>query len=198
MPYKGRVVDLGCGNAPYKADILKVAREYIGVDWKQSFHDQSHVDVFCDLSGKLSLEDDYADTVVSFAVMEHVPEPSLFLSECHRILRPGGSLFITVPFMWHVHEAPHDYYRYTRYGLQYLLVKNGFSEIQIRETTGFWQTFVLKFNYHMHRRFAGGPFWYFWIPFWWLGQVVSPLLDRFDQHPEETAGYIVQATKSPA
>jgi len=49
--------------------------------------------------------------------------------------------------MWHVHEAPYDYFRYTRYGLEYLLNKNGFVHIEIKENTGFWQTFVLKFNF---------------------------------------------------
>jgi len=134
LPYiKGRVIDLGCGEAPYKDDILKLADEYIGVDWKSSFHNQSNVDVFANLCEKLPFDDCYADVVVSFQVMEHLPEPDFFLSECYRILRPGGKLFITVPFMWHVHEAPYDYFRYTRYGLEYLLSKNGFVDIQIQE-----------------------------------------------------------------
>jgi len=57
---KGRVIDLGCGTSPYKEDILKLADEYIGVDWENSFHDQSNVDVFANLSGKLPFEDGYA------------------------------------------------------------------------------------------------------------------------------------------
>jgi len=71
----GRVIDLGCGTAPYKHDILKVADEYIGVDWESSLHDQSHVDVFADLCKPLPFPDEHADTVVSFQVMEHLSEP---------------------------------------------------------------------------------------------------------------------------
>jgi SAM-dependent methyltransferase len=194
LSYNGRVIDLGCGTAPYKHDILKVADEYIGVDWKNSLHDQSHVDVFADLCKPLPFPDEHADTVVSFQVLEHLPEPELFLSECYRILKRGGRGFITVPFMWNVHEAPHDYYRYTRYGLKYLLKKVGFYEIDIKENTGFWQMWILKFNYHT-TRFARGPLKLFWIPIWWLGQMIAPILDKYDIHPEECASYTVVARK---
>lgn len=195
LPYiKGRVIDLGCGEAPYKDDILKVADEYIGVDWKSSFHDQSNVDVFANLCETLPFDDCYADTVVSFQVMEHLPEPDFFLSECYRILRAGGKLFITVPFMWHVHEAPYDYFRYTRYGLEYLLSKNGFVDIQIQENTGFWQMWILKFNYHT-TRFARGFLKCFWICIWFLGQVCAPVLDKYDKNFGETASYFVIAVK---
>lgn len=194
LPYRGRVIDLGCGTSPYKKVILDVADEYVGVDWEYSFHDQSNVDVFADLTRRLPFEDNHADTVVAFQVMEHLPEPTFFLAECWRILRPSGRLFITVPFMWHVHEAPHDYFRYTRYGLRYILEKNGFAEIEVRENTGFWQMWVLKFNYHT-TRFARGPLAYLWAPVWWLGQTLSPVLDRYDKSPQETVSYTVTARK---
>lgn len=194
LPYKGIVVDLGCGTSPYKDDILRRADQYIGVDWENSLHDQSNVDVFADLTKQLPFSRDYADTVVSFQVMEHLPEPGFFLSECFRILKPSGQLFLTVPFMWHVHEEPHDYFRYTRYGLEYLLKKNNFVDIEIEENTGFWQMWVLKFNYHT-TRFAKGVLKYLWIPIWWFGQVISPILDKYDRHTEEAASYTILARK---
>ena len=190
----GRVVDLGCGSAPYKVDIRTVADEYIGVDWGNGLHDQSNVDVFADLTKPLPFLDEFADMVLSFQVMEHLREPELFLRECRRILKHGGGVFLTVPFMWHVHEAPHDYYRYTRYGLKYLLKKTGFIDVNIYENTGFWQTWILKFNYHT-TRYARGPLKYIWIPLWWLGQVVAPILDKYDKNSNECASYTVTARK---
>ncbi|MFC1620017.1 methyltransferase domain-containing protein [Candidatus Neomarinimicrobiota bacterium] len=190
----GRVIDLGCGPAPYKEDILHVAEEYIGVDWESSYHDTSSVDIFANLVEKLPFDNAFADTVVSNQTMEHLPEPALFLSECYRILKPGGGLLITVPFMWHIHEEPYDYYRFTRHGLQYLLAKNGFEQIDIRANSGFWQMLVLKFNYHTVR-FAKGPLRLLWVPIWWLGQIVAPFLDRIDKHPGETTSYTVTARK---
>lgn len=190
----GRVIDLGCGTGQYKKDILKVADEYIGVDWKSGYHNQENVDVFANLTQKLPFQDNYADTVVSFQVMEHIPEPEFFLSECFRILKPGKKLILTVPFMWHVHESPFDYFRYTRYGLEYLLKKVGFVNLEIEENTGFWQTFILKFNYHT-RRFSPGFLRYLWVPVWRAGQMIAPILDKHDNHPEECASYTVLAEK---
>jgi hypothetical protein len=96
--------------------------------------------------------------------------------------------------MWRFHEAPHDYYRYTRYGLDYLLAKSGFRNINIKENTGFWQMWILKFNYHT-ARFSRGPLKLLWIPIWWVGQTVARILDKFDVHTEECASYTVLARK---
>jgi len=191
---KGRVVDLGCGTAPYKHDILKIANEYIGVDWENSFHDTASVDRFADLTKTLPMPDGYADTVTAFQVMEHIPDPSFFLSECHRILRSGGRILITVPYLWHIHEAPHDYARYTRHGLERLLSTAGFTDTVVSETTGFWQTWVLLFNYHTVRH-ARGWFRFVLSPIWWAGQRVAPWLDRHDPNPGCTASYAVSARK---
>lgn len=195
LPYEGLVIDLGCGTAPYKQHILSVANRYVGVDWENSLHDQTNVDVFANLCERLPFDSNYADTITSFQVLEHLPEPDYFLSECCRILKSQGKIFITVPFMWHVHEEPHDYFRYTRYGLEYLLKKNGFIDIEIKENTGFWQTWILKFNYHT-MRFSPGLLRLLWIPIWWLGQTITPIMDKYDEHPQETASYTISGKKS--
>jgi len=197
FPFHGRVVDLGCGKAPYKDIVLRTADEYIGVDWKNSMHDQSNVDVLADLSQPLPFDNAYADTATSFFVLEHLTEPDFFLSECSRILRPGGWLYMLVPFLWHIHEEPYDFYRYTHYGLRYLLEKNGFSEIIIEAQTGFWQTWWLSFNYHT-TRFACGPLKYFWYPVWWLTQIIAPVMDKINpvHNHTHTTHYAVQARKA--
>ena len=191
---KGRTIDLGCGSSPFKEDILKFADEYIGVDWDNTLHDKSNVDITADLTQVFPFDDSYADTLLSFQNMEHLPEPIFFLSECSRILKSGGTLIITVPFMWHVHEDPYDFFRYTRYGLEYLFKKTGFIEIKIQETTGFWQMLALKFNYHTVR-YAKGPLKLFFIPIWWTSQVLSPFIDKFDMNARETASYFAVARK---
>jgi SAM-dependent methyltransferase len=190
----GVVIDLGCGTAPYKEDILPRASQYVGLDWPQSWHGNMNVDVCASLTRELPFRDGCTDTVVSFQVMEHLPEPVLFLGECYRLLKNGGRLLLTVPLMWQIHEAPHDYYRYTRYGLNYLLTKTGFSDVRIEEESGFWQMWGLKFNYYS-KYFARGPVRCALIPLWWLIQTVTPMLDRYDPRPSETTGYIVVAEK---
>lgn len=196
FPYQGRVVDLGCGRAYYKEIVLRTADEYIGVDWQNSMHNGSNVDVFADLTKPLPLDDAYADTVISFYVLEHLPEPDLFLSECSRILRPGGMLYMLVPFLWQVHEEPFDYYRYTHYGIRYLLEKYGFSEIDIKAETGFWQTWWLRFNYHTSS-VVRGPLQYLCYPIWWLTQIVAPLMDKISPGRGDHASfYSVRARKT--
>ena len=191
---RGVVLDLGCGNAPYRDDIRAVAGDYVGVDWPSSMHATSRVDVFADLARPLPFARACADTVTIFKVLEHVREPAAFLEECHRVLRDDGRIVILVPFLHPVHEAPHDYFRYTRFGLEHLLSRAGFADIVVHEKTGFWEMWSLKWNYHS-RRFARGPLKLVCVPFWWLSQAVSPLLDRVFPHPEMTASYAAHARK---
>ncbi|MHB2025444.1 MAG: class I SAM-dependent methyltransferase [Elusimicrobiota bacterium] len=197
LAYKGRVVDLGCGEAPYKDAILKVADEYIGVDWANTMHNQKNVDVFADLTKRLPFDDNYADTVISFEVLEHLPEPDFFLSECNRILRPQGRLFLLAPFLWQEHEAPHDYFRYTQYGLKYLLEKNGFSQIAIEGKTGFWLMWCLRFNYYTVD-FARGPVKFLWYLIWWFAQIFAVLMDRMAPGSGQASIYAVYASKPVA
>jgi len=194
LPYHGRVVDLGCGEAPYREEILRRAKAYVGIDWPRSLHNLSRADLIADLGAGVPLVSGCADTVVCFQALEHQREPWRLLAECHRILRPRGRLLVTVPFLWHIHEEPNDFYRFTRFGLAYLLERAGFTQVTISENTGFWQTWALLFNYHT-RRFAFGPLKLLWIPLWWLGQAVGTLLDRYDRWPEGTASYTVSAEK---
>ena len=196
---RGTVVDLGCGTRPYEADILAHAQRYVGVDWHKTLHGL-RADVAADVSRPLPLRSGSADGVVAFEVLEHLAEPAVMLGEAHRVLAPGGVLLLSVPFQWWVHEEPHDFYRFTRFGLAYLLGKAGFERVDIRPTSGFWSMWVLKLNYQT-ARLVRGPRPLRWvlrallIPFWWLGQVLAPLLDRVWREERETAGYFVVARK---
>lgn len=73
-------------------------------------------DIFADAS-RLPLHDASIDTVILLEVLEHLRHPAQVLSEIARVLRPGGHLLLTMPFLYPVHDAPHDYQRYTCHGL---------------------------------------------------------------------------------
>jgi SAM-dependent methyltransferase len=196
---RGTVIDLGCGTRPYEADILGTADAYVGIDWGNSLHG-THADVIADVARPLPIRDGAADCVVTFDVLEHVAEPACMLAECWRILRPGGLLMISVPFQWWVHEAPWDFYRYTRHGLEYLLGKAGFADVRVQATSGFWAMWVLKLNYQL-ARLVRGPrpvrmlVRALLVPAWWLGQSLAPLMDSAWHEEGETAGYFVVAHK---
>ena len=195
----GCVLDLGCGTRPFEKDILRHASVYIGLDWANTLHG-THADIISDLNKPLPLGDEVVDHIVSFEVMEHLAEPRLMLAEAFRVLRKGGQLTLSVPFQWWVHEAPWDYYRFTRYGLQYVLNQAGFRDVAVMPTTGFWSMWLLKLNYKT-TRLIRGP----WLvqmliramllPFWWFNQHVASWIDRAWPDESETAGYFVTAAK---
>jgi len=83
------------------------------------------------------------DTVICTQVAEHVPEPLRLFAECARVLRPGGHLILTTPQTEETHEQPHDYFRYTRYGLQYLAVAQGLHVSVLQPFGGAVQTLAL-------------------------------------------------------
>lgn len=199
---RGVVVDLGCGLAPFKNDVLQQADAYVGVDWPNSFH-ASQMDVVADLNRELPFADAVADHVLSIEVIEHLAEPGTMLHEAGRILRPGGTLTLSAPFQWWEHESPWDYQRFTRHGLRYQLEKAGFTDVVVRNTTGFWSMWCLKFNYQL-LRIPRGPRWmrnFIRAPLiciWWMNQSLSPHLDHYWREEKETAGYFVTATKPKA
>lgn len=142
-----------------------------------------------------------ADSIISLSVMEHLCEPQTFLNESYRILKQEGVMVLQVPWQWHVHEAPHDYFRYTPYGLKYLFKKAGFVDVKVEAQCGFFTTWIVKMNY-FSVRFVRGPRMVKYIiggmllPFWTVGQIIAPLLDKLDRRWEsETQGYFVVARK---
>ncbi|MEO1922946.1 MAG: class I SAM-dependent methyltransferase [Nautiliaceae bacterium] len=197
---KGILVDLGCGEKPYKEFFLKYCNKYIGVDWENSLHNVKP-DVISDLNQKIDLPDEYADTAVAISVMEHLYNPQKFLNEVYRILKRNSYFILQVPWQWWVHEAPYDYFRYTPYGLKYLLENAGFKIIEISPQGGLFSTLVLKFNYFTLRLIRGPKFLKLLIklsliPMWNLSQCLAILLDKLDKHwILEAPGYFVLAIK---
>ncbi len=123
----GRVLDVGCGSKPYLRYFEGHVDQYFGIDIEKETHDHSNEDVNLIFDGEtLPFEDGSFDSAVTFQVLEHVFAPDRFVSELRRVLRPGGALLLTAPFIWEEHEQPLDYGRYTSFGLRHLLEKNGF------------------------------------------------------------------------
>jgi SAM-dependent methyltransferase len=78
------------------------------------------------------------DAVVVGEVLEHVQAPHLAIDNLHRLLAPGGSLILTTPFIFPIHDRPHDYYRFTRYGLAHLLRE--FTQVRITPRSSWAET----------------------------------------------------------
>jgi SAM-dependent methyltransferase len=120
----GRVLDVGCGQKPY-LQMFSVT-EYVGVEIDSPENRASkRADDFYD-GRTLPYDAEAFDAVLCNQVLEHVFEPDRFVAELNRVLRPGGTLVLTAPFVWDEHEQPYDYARYSSFGLRHLLTKHGF------------------------------------------------------------------------
>lgn len=144
---KGDLLDAGAGTLTYRPLAKKYAKTYTSIDFKQT---HPELDYVADIQ-QMPLEDASFDTVLCVEVLEHVPYPAKALSEIFRVLRPGGHLILTVPHLGYLHNEPHDYYRYTKYGLKVLLSDAGFEIDSIEPNGGF-----LSFAQHMPATFLVG------------------------------------------
>lgn len=127
----GVLLDMGCGHAPYYILYKDLVNQSICMDWNQSLHGNPHIDINHDISKPLPLASDSIDTVILSDVLEHIYNPAAVMQEIFRVMRTDGELILNVPFAYWEHEAPHDYYRYTRYALERLCKEAGFDAIRI-------------------------------------------------------------------
>jgi SAM-dependent methyltransferase len=124
-----KVADVGAGDAPYR-ELFSHTR-YTTIDWEGSEHaDAAGSDIIA-TADAIPVDDSSFDAVLLTQVLEHVPDPGAVLKELHRILVPGGRLFLSAPLAWELHEIPYDFYRYTRFGLEHLAAAAGFAEIEV-------------------------------------------------------------------
>lgn len=114
----GHLADFGCGRAPYFGIYGPLTSDVTCIDWPQTRHEAVHVDVHTDLNQPTAISDASFDTILSSSVLEHIWSHDVIWREMARTLRPGGHLILTVPFVYALHEAPHDYFRWTRFALE--------------------------------------------------------------------------------
>lgn len=140
------VVDLGCGDAPYKTLLTASGARYIACDLEEG----PKVDVVLHTDGSVPLADATADCVTSFQVLEHVWNIDLYLAECRRLLAGHGLLILTTHGSWLYHPHPADFRRWTREGLVRELSSRGFDLIECWPVVGplAWTTQFRTLAYH--------------------------------------------------
>jgi hypothetical protein len=114
---RGTLLDLGCGKVPFYQMYEPFVEDVICTDWPGTLHGTAFIDFANDLNLGIPLSDETVDTVILSDVLEHLYRPARALDEICRVLRPGGSALINAPFLYMIHEAPHDFYRYTPFAL---------------------------------------------------------------------------------
>jgi SAM-dependent methyltransferase len=167
----------------------------VGVDTETTLHGLARVDLV-GTAYKIPADDGSFDSALCTSVLEHLEEPELALRECHRILRSGGMAIYSIPFIWHLHEEPRDFYRFSKYGLKYMFEKAGFEIAEIEPLSGFWGTFGQMFVYNLYR-FNRGPLRWLHVvdALGLLIQGVAYLLEKTDHTEQWTSMYMVAVRK---
>lgn len=131
--FSGTLLDVGCGQMPYKALMLSSpsrVKNYIGLDLENNQIHHNKPDIAWQ-GENIPLDKGVIDCAIATEVFEHCPSPEKIMTEIARVLKPSGLLFFTVPFLWPLHEVPFDEYRYTPFSLKRHLSASGFKEIEL-------------------------------------------------------------------
>ena len=192
-----RTLDIGAQNGPYGA----LFPNRIGLDIRPGLG----VRIIGDAQA-LGIRDAAVDVVLCTEVLEHLPEPQKAIDEMFRVLAPGGRLLLTTRFLFPIHDAPHDYFRYTKYGLRHLLRRFEILELQ-EETDSVGTLAVLLQRIGMQAETLGWtPLRALWLIAAQMARPFSFLItreygDSRRQSPETgimTSGYHVACRKPPA
>lgn len=195
---RGRLIDLGCGDMPFRAFVAGQVTAYDSLDF---FPRRADVTYVGDIQDMAAVPSAAYDTAVCVEVLEHVPDPFRAAREIWRVLRPGGVLVLSVPHLSRLHDEPHDYYRYTRHGVRRLLEQAGFELVTLEKRGG-----LFSFIGHQVSTTLLGLTW--GVPglrqaAWWLNRwavvAVSAALDRrLDRAGLFALGYSVVARRPEA
>lgn len=132
----GKTIDIGCGGSPY----LEFFPNRIGVD----IVERENVDIIADAHDLHIFKNGEFDNVLCTEALEHFHSPYIAIKEMNRVLKKGGLLILTTVFIFPLHDIPNDYYRFTEYGLRFLL--RDFEIIEIVEDGNTLGTIAILFQ----------------------------------------------------
>lgn len=177
------IADIGCGPKTIVPEGYRVVR--------CDFNSRLKPEIVCSAS-VLPLRNCSVNHVVCAWMLEHIEEPSLAINDMHRIMKPGGCIYLSAQFNWQAHEAPRDFFRFTEYGLRYLFSHYGDWDIlHLKPSTGFWLTISQILNYKFKRMFPHA-----YPPFTILSGMAGFVLERISKQDSLFCnGYCVIARK---
>ncbi len=191
-----RVLDAGAGESRHAVEFKR--QHYIAVDLAvgDSQWNYRKLDCIADLAA-LPFAPNSFDAVLNIVTLEHLREPAEALREIARVLRPGAPLLIAAPHEWEVHQSPHDFFRYTRHGLQHLLEAGGFADIRITPAGGYFRLLSRRLLNGL-QFFVGGARWLLFLPAAAVlvpAALLLPAFDGLDRDKNFTLGYLCTAKR---
>ncbi len=185
--FQGDLLDIGCGDGRYRDFLKGRVTRWVGMDRPVSGHPAAFAPELIGDALALPVADATFDTVLCTQVIEHVEEPLVLLREAWRVLKPGGRLLLTAPQYNGLHGEPHDFFRYTKYGLQHLAKKADFEIEDVRPIGGFIALFAFITTIHfapLRMR-----------PLFGMWQWLSWKADQRFQRPKDCMGYLLVASR---
>ncbi|MEI6587334.1 MAG: methyltransferase domain-containing protein [Candidatus Moraniibacteriota bacterium] len=162
-----KMLDLGCGVKPYRS-LFPEVRAYVGFDVSRD----SGADFF-GFNWELPFGESEFDALISTQVLEHTLKIHETIKEIKRVVKNDGLIFISVPLAFPEHEIPHDYYRFTQYGLRELF--EGFEVIKICPLSGYLKTLIILWNNFLHY-LPGSKYWLF--PLFAMNNFLALAIDK--------------------
>ncbi|MDQ2731157.1 MAG: class I SAM-dependent methyltransferase [Armatimonadota bacterium] len=183
--FEGELLDVGCGNKPYAIWFTPgKVHAHVGIDVASA----PKVDVVITPGVPWALDSGAFDGVLCTQVLEHAADLDHVIQEMVRVLKPGGLLLVTVPFIYNEHGAPDDYRRFSVHGARNLLepqfeVQRVIREGAIGSTLGtLWLNWLNEaLNAHKLLRLGRAPLLPAWIVFCGAVNLVCATVDRLDR-----------------
>lgn len=139
---KGALLDVGCGESPFYPLFLPRTDNYFKTDTLTS---TGSPDLYSEINS-LPFKENSFDTILCTQVLEHVYDPFRAISEMDRLLRSGGIIILGTPLIYWIHEAPRDYYRYTRYFYEKVAETYDFEILFLKEMGGIFSVLTDIFS----------------------------------------------------
>jgi len=199
---RGKILDVGGGLGPYRK-YLEGSSSYCSIEVNAAMRP--------DIVGsalELPVRTGAMDSILCNEVLEHLPEPGRAVAEIHRVLRPGGTAYVTVPFLWCLHYEPHDYFRFTGHALRTIFEREGF-RIRALEPVGRvfsylatrlaekWANLARKLFFFLPKRTRSHAAIPLVLPVNWLLSLAARLLDLTNRRDVFFFALLAEKPESP-
>lgn len=187
-----RVLDAGAGECQYASFFRNTRYTAVDLGIGDTSWSYSELDVLSDLLF-LPFRDNTFDAALNVVTLEHVTDPAQVVQELFRCLKPGGRLLLITPMEWEEHQQPHDYFRYTQFGLEHLTRSAGFVDIRIEAVGGFFRLLARRLMNSV--QFFPGILAILPVIAFGPLALTLPFLDTLDKKRSFTLGHICFARK---
>jgi SAM-dependent methyltransferase len=198
---RGELLDVGCGSKPFAPVFAGSVRRYWGSDLRGSrYLGGARPDAYATAEAQ-PFRGGVFDTVLGLSMLTYLPRPERMIAEARRVLRPGGVLILEFTQMVPLHDEPHDYFRFTRFGAEFLLREGGFEPIEIVPVGGLWARVGLSMIAALNRWNRGPTRILTELPVRFLYVVLQlgfEALDRLFFDPREVLAHVVVARRREA